>query len=125
MDDNRNGNGHLPGQFPPAISTNHIEQVATVTLPARKRSRIQQRDQAATLQRFAYDAACALREACTDAETGKLTMTPQTAKAVKELLCAWDTARDAVRVLRGKGLPASVRSKTTATTRQPEPLDTP
>ena len=86
-------------------------QFTTPVTPGRKRDRIQQRHQAAALQRFAYDAAMSLRAACTDKETGTVTMTPQTATAIYRLIGSWDTAADRLRVLRGKGLPASVRSK--------------
>jgi hypothetical protein len=64
----------------------------------------------------------ALKEACTDKETGKVTMDVKTAVAVQKLAGAWDTIADRVRILRGRGLPASVRSKL----RQParvEPLE--
>lgn len=119
---NTNGNGHLPGQFPPANIIGQTELPATLARTKPKPSRIHQRNQAATLQRFAYDAALALRTACTNKESGVLTMTPAAAKAIKELVGAWDTARDAVRVLRGKGLPASVRSKPGRSAAQVEPL---
>lgn len=53
----------------------------------------------------------ALRDACTESGTGRVVMDVKTAVALHKLIGAWDTARDAVRVLRGKGLPSSVRSK--------------
>jgi hypothetical protein len=52
-------------------------------------------------------------------------MTPAAAKAIKELVGAWDTARDAVRVLRGKGLPASVKSRAARASAQIEPINQP
>src|SRR5208282_2014349 len=94
-----------------STGTNQDHQPA----PARTKSKhagIQQRHQAAALQRFAFDSVLALRAACTDKQTGTLTITPQTATAIYRLIGSWDTARDAVRILRGKGLPQAVRSKT-------------
>ena len=105
-----------------AISTNGSEQSRTVPQPVRKRSRIQQRDQAATLKRFAYDSALALKQACTQADTGQIVMDVKTAVAVQKLIGAWDTAADRLRVLRGKGLPASERSKA-KTAARPTPLE--
>src|SRR5208283_5408567 len=66
--------------------------------------------QAAKLQRFAFDAAQALRSELS--KTGVLRVTREDAQALAQLVRAWDQARDALRVLRGRGLPASVRSKT-------------
>ncbi|MGO8835824.1 MAG: hypothetical protein ACLQQ0_00215 [Limisphaerales bacterium] len=102
-------------------SQNHLDNPPAN--PTSRRKGIAGRAQAADLQRFAYDAAVSLRDACTDKATGKLTMTPTTAKAVKELIHAWDTARDALRVLRGRGLPASVRSKAPRSPVPVQPLD--
>ena len=42
---------------------------------------------------------------------GELKITREDAQALGQLVKAWDTAADRLRVLRGKGLPASVRSK--------------
>jgi hypothetical protein len=89
-----------------------IESQFQRTTPAtvgRKRDRIQQRHQAAALQRFAYDAAMSLRAGCTDNATGQVAMDAKTALAVHKLVGAWDTAADRLRVLKGKGLPASER----------------
>ncbi len=83
--------------------------------------RVQGRVQAMRLQRFAYDAAMALREACTEAATGKVTMDVKTAVAVQKLIGAWDIAADRLRVLRGRGLPAAER-KTRRSPSQVEPL---
>ena len=52
-----------------------------------------------------------LRAACTDKQSGQVAMDVKTAVAVHKLIGAWDTAADRLRVLRGKGLPASVRAK--------------
>lgn len=87
-----------------------------------KRDRIQQRHQAAALQRLAYDAAMAMKDACTSKETGALTMNPQIASAIHKLVGAWDTAADRLRVLRGRGLPASIKSKARPT-RDSQPLE--
>jgi hypothetical protein len=75
------------------------------------------------LERFAFDAAVSLRQACTDPVSGALTMTPQMATAIYRLIGAWDTAADRLRVLRGKGLPASVKSRAARTQARPEPLE--
>jgi hypothetical protein len=92
--------------------------------PKARRKGIAGRNQAADLQRFAYDAAMSLRAACTDKETGTVAMDVKTAVAVHKLIGAWDTAADRLRVLRGKGLPASVRSKARPATTV-EPLNPP
>lgn len=90
-------------------SQDHLDN-APANPPARRKG-IAGRNQAADLQRFAYDAAMSLRAACTELETGKVTMDVKTAVAVHKLIGAWDCAADRLRVLRGRGLPASVRSK--------------
>lgn len=87
----------------------HQDQHATPAKLGRKRDRIQQRHQAASLQRFAYDAACALRAEL--AKDGAMKVTRDDAQAIGQLVRAWDIAADRLRVLRGKGLPAVVRSK--------------
>jgi hypothetical protein len=84
---------------------------------------IQQRIQASRLQRFAYDSAMALRLACTDKATGLVTCDVKTAKAIKELVGAWDCAADRLRVLRGRGLPAAVKTPKTKPAAQVQPLD--
>jgi len=84
--------------------------------------KLKQSLQAAKLQRFAFDAAMSLRDGCTDSQTGKVAMDVKTAVAVQKLIGAWDTAADRLRVLKGKGLPASVKAKA-RTTSQPEPLE--
>ncbi|HLX95940.1 MAG TPA: hypothetical protein VKU37_09355 [Verrucomicrobiae bacterium] len=76
-----------------------------------KHAGIQQRHQAAALQRLAFDGAMSLKAACTDKESGRVTMDVKTAVAVHKLIGAWDTAADRLRVLRGRGLPASERRK--------------
>ena len=81
---------------------------------------MQQREQAAVLQRLTYDAALALRRACL--KGGELRLTRDDATALSQLVRAWDTCADRVRVLRGKGLPASVKSRAAKTNTQPEPL---
>ena len=63
-----------------------------------------------------------MRAACTDKDSGKLTMDVKTAVALHKLAGAWDTVADRLRVLRGKGLPASVRSKPGKSAAQVEPL---
>jgi hypothetical protein len=90
--------------------------------PNARLKRIAGRNQAADLQRFAYDAAMSLRAACTDKESGRVTMDVKTAVAVQKLIGAWDTAADRLRVLRGRGLPAVVKSGPKVTA-QPEPLE--
>ncbi len=115
-----NRNGENNGCTEPD-STNQHQQPAPAT-PKSKHAGIQQRHQAAALQRFAFDSAMALKETCTDKETGKVTMDVKTAVAVQKLAGAWDTIADRLRILRGKGLPASVRSKTKTLARI-EPLE--
>jgi len=70
---------------------------------------VQQTIQAGVLQRFAFDAGVALRRSLT--VDGELKVTREDAQALAQLVKAWDTAADRLRVLRGKGLPAAVRSK--------------
>ena len=88
-----------------------------------KHAGIQQRHQAAALQRLAFDGAMSLKVACTDKASGRVTMDVKTAVAVHKLIGAWDTAADRLRVLKGKGLPASVKARPRGSTPQPEPLD--
>lgn len=64
-----------------------------------------------------------MRTACTDPLSGKVTMDVKTAVALHKLAGAWDTMRDARRVLRGKGLPASVKSRAAKSPAQVEPLE--
>jgi hypothetical protein len=90
--------------------------------PTARRKGIAGRNQAADLQRFAYDSAMALKDVCTSKETGKLTIDPKTAAAIHKLVGAWDLAADRLRVLRGRGLPASVKSQPKAPA-SVEPLD--
>ena len=90
------------------INNRHLKP--TLATPKSKHAGIQQRHQAAALQRFAYDAAMALKAACTDKESGKVAMDVKTAVAVQKLIGAWDVAADRLRVLRGRGLPASVKA---------------
>ena len=107
---NGNGNGPLSGQFPPSRNL-------------RSGRGVKQKNQAAFIQRFIFDALVALRQNCTQAETGKIIMDVKTAVALHKLVGAWDTAADRLRVLRGKGLPASVRSKSARSPASVEPLD--
>ena len=93
---NGNGNGHLPGQFPPARRVQSGRGV-------------KQSVQAAAVQRFAFDAVMALQSEL--AKAGALKVTRDDAMALSQLVKAWDTAADRLRVLRGRGLPASVKAK--------------
>jgi hypothetical protein len=101
-------------------STEHQHQLPA---PAKRtRPGVQQKVQAAFIQRFIYDALVALRQANTKPESGQVVMTVQGAAAVHKLALAWDKVADRLRILRGKGLPASVQAKS----RQPariEPLE--
>jgi hypothetical protein len=108
--DTINGNGHLPGQFLPA------RQV-------RSGRGVKQANQAAYIQRFVFDSIVAMRTACTQSDSGKLVMDVKTAVALHKLAGAWDTIADRLRVLRGKGLPASVRSKPAKSAASVEPLE--
>jgi hypothetical protein len=54
---------------------------------------------------------------------GEMTVTREDAAAIAQLLKSWDTARDAVRILKGKGLPASVRAKSSSSAGPVEPLN--
>lgn len=104
-------NGHSPlnGHTALAIATGKVR-------------RTRQAIQAARLQGFAYDAAMALRAACTDPLSGAVTMDVKTAVAVQKLIGAWDIAADRLRVLRGRGLPAAVRTKA-GPSRQAQPIE--
>jgi hypothetical protein len=117
MDLNQAWNGHAI----PASNTSQTELPATLASTKPKRSRIHQRNQAATLQRLTYDAALSLRTACT--KDGVFNVTRDEATALAQLVRAWDTARDAVRILRGRGLPASVKSRAVKSSTQPQPLE--
>lgn len=65
--------------------------------------------QAYDLRDFAAQAAIALRDSCTDKVSGKLTMDCKTAVALQKLVGAWSEAREAIRILRGRPLPGSLR----------------
>jgi hypothetical protein len=84
-------------------------------------ARIKQTIQAAKLQRLTFDAALSLRAACT--VDGVFNVTRENAVALAQLVRAWDTARNALRVLRGRGLPASVKSRAARSSAQPQPLE--
>jgi hypothetical protein len=77
--------------------------------PKARRKGIAVRNQAADLQRFAYDSAMALKESCTSKETGKVTMDVKTAVAVQKLIGAWGIASEHSRIARGKPLPGTLR----------------
>ena len=98
-----------PSAPEPASTDIHPIQLVSPKLPRRKTSRVQQTVQAANLQRFTYDCGIALRQELM--KDGELKITREDAQALGQLVKAWDTAADRLRVLRGKGLPASVRSK--------------
>ena len=87
----------------------------------KKRIGIQQKVQAAALQRLTYDAALSLKQACT--KDGVLKLTRDDATALSQLVRAWDTAADRLRVLRGKGLPASVKASKGKSPASVEPLE--
>lgn len=100
-----NGNGHAPrGDW--------------YRSTAQQRPR-KQTVQAAKLQRLTFEAALAFQDNLTT--DGKLKLTRDDATALAQLVRAWDVAADRLRVLRGRGLPASVRASTKLSSR-PEPL---
>lgn len=104
-------------------STEHQNGSLTQPILLRPRAGIKQAHQAAALQRFAFDAAMALRESCTDQSNKRLVMDARTAKALKDIVSAWETAAERLRILRGKGLPASVKTKTKTAAATVQPLD--
>lgn len=65
--------------------------------------------QAKALQALAADAALNLRQDIVAASSTDMRV--KLARALRDAVSAWDTARDAVRVLRGRGLPRSVLEK--------------
>ncbi len=103
-----NGNGSTDHQ--------HRLPVFTTARPARVQGRVQ----AATVQRFAFDAVIALRDEL--GKSGALKVTRDDAVALAQLVKAWDCAADRLRVLRGKGLPASVRAARPRSVQPDEPL---
>jgi hypothetical protein len=103
---NVNTETEMPTPNPPSQSQSHLDNPPAN--PKVRRKGIAGRNQAADLQRFAFDAAMALKDGCTSKETGTLTMNPQIASAIHKLVGAWDTVADRLRVLRGRGLPKSV-----------------
>ncbi len=107
-----------------AMDRDHGELPRSGTMPdpTPRKCRVRGTDQAHRLQAFAYDAAMALRLACTDSQTGLVACDKDTAGAIHKLIQAWDCAADRLRVLKGKGLPASVRSKQVKTA-QVQPLE--
>ena len=72
------------------------------------------------LDALLYDAAIALRAELS--KDGQMKLTRNDAAAVAMLFKAWDTAADRLRVLKGLGMPASVKAKVRASV-QPEPLE--
>ena len=64
-----------------------------------------------------------LKKACTEPASGVVTMDVKTAVAVQKLIGAWDTARDAVRVLKGKGLPSCVKSSSARSAAPAKPVE--
>jgi hypothetical protein len=94
--------------------------------PKARRKGIAVRNQAADLQRFAYDSAMALKESCTSKETGKVTMDVKTAVAVQKLIGAWGIASEHYRIARGKPLPGTLRPvpkpKKVKRSTEPEPV---
>lgn len=78
---------------------------------AKRGKGISGRVQAANLQRLLFEALLALRRDHTDKETGKLVIDAKTAVAFNRLALAWDKVSDRLRILRGRGLPASERRK--------------
>ena len=74
-----------------------------------RRSGIHQVVQAANLQRLAYNAAEALGKELS--KDGEMKVSREDALVLAQLVRAWDTAADRLRVLRGKGLPAAVKAK--------------
>src|ERR1035441_5232408 len=91
-------NGHDLGQAPLPNTAGHVRN-------------LKQTLQVAKLQRFAFDAAMSLQRACTKPDTGEVCVDIKTALAVFRLIQGWNTCADRLRILRGRGLPASVRSK--------------
>jgi hypothetical protein len=65
--------------------------------------------QAKQLQRLSHETAIQLEKdlaSCSSAETRALLV-----RSLRDAVSAWDTARDAVRILKGKGLPTRVPEK--------------
>ncbi len=65
--------------------------------------------QALLLQDLAAQTADALKVSLSKSKSAKQRV--YLARAVRDVVSAWDTARDAVRILRGKGLPTRVPEK--------------
>jgi len=101
-------NGHDLGQVP----------LPNTTSQARN---LKQTLQAAKLQRFAFDAALALQTELS--KDGVLRVTRDDAMALAQLVRSWDVAANRLRVLRGRGLPAAVKSARMKSPAQIEPLD--
>ena len=108
MDTNNAGNGQNNGHTTPARF-------------ARCRPGIKSTVQAAALQRFAFDAVLALQTELS--KDGALRVTRDDAMALSQLVRSWDVAANRLRVLRGRGLPASVRSKAPRSPASVEPLE--
>jgi hypothetical protein len=96
MDTNSAGNGQNNGHTTPARFV-------------RCRPRIKSTVQAAALQRFAFDAVQAMKTELS--KDGVLRVMRDDAMALAQLVRSWDVAANRLRVLKGRGLPASVRSK--------------
>ncbi len=73
--------------------------------------------QAARLQGLCYEAAMTFRQSLT--KSPKEPLSRDDALALSNLVKSWDTARDAVRIAKGKPLPGSLRPKAKERKRNP------
>lgn len=83
-------------------SPNGIAQIPRTTAGRRKAL-----SQAVRLQELSYDAAVSLKQDVCEGQNPDVRA--RAASGIAQLVKAWDTSRDAVRILRGKPLPGSLR----------------
>lgn len=91
---------------------------------SKKPKRISGRAQSYQVQELTFDCLMAMKSALT--REGELKLSREDATAVAQLVRAWESAQERVRINRGRPLPGTYRPKAKEKVyRQPEPLDAP
>jgi hypothetical protein len=106
-----------PPQNPPQLPG------PTASVPQKTR-RISGRAQSYQVQQLTFDCLMAMKEVL--GKDGEMKVTREEATAVAQLVRAWESAQERVRIHRGRPLPGTLRPKAKAKEndyRQPEPLD--
>ena len=91
---------------------------------SKKPKRISGRIQSYQVQELTFDCLMAMKAALT--REGELKLSREDATAVAQLVRAWESAQERVRINRGRPLPGTLRPRAKEKVyRQPEPLDPP